>query len=119
MRAAGGKTLFRAGNIYREAGDLPAAEQSYLLLLNEREQGHIDSLDVSTTGFKAHYNLALVYRDMHRLADAERAFQTAVDLEPRFVPSWVGLAEIFTAMRRFADAEGVMRRVRELQVEGG
>ncbi len=86
--------LFRAGVILREAGELPAAEQAYLRLLTAREAGHIDSLDVTMTGFKAHHNLALVYRDMDRLDRAEAHFREAVRDRPNFAPSWHGLREI-------------------------
>ena len=106
--------LFRAGIIYREAGDLAAAEQSLLRLMNDREQGHIDSLDVSMTGFKAHHNLALIYRDMGRFADAECEFRAAVALQPSFTPSWLGIAEVYRTQRRFADVEPILRRIREL-----
>lgn len=90
--------LFRAGVVFREAGDLPAAERSYLTLLTAREAGHIDSLDVSITGFKAHHNLALVYQDLGRWEDAGAQWRAAVEKEPGFVPSWVGLGEL--ALRR-------------------
>ncbi len=86
--------LFRAGIIYREAGDLGQAEQSYVKLLTRREVGHIDSLDVTMTGFKAHHNLALIYQDKGQLEEAERHFRQAVELQPDFVPSWLGLAEV-------------------------
>jgi tetratricopeptide (TPR) repeat protein len=58
--------LFRAGIIYRETGELERAASSYLKLLGERETGHIDSLDVTMTGFKAHHNLALIFLVMGR-----------------------------------------------------
>lgn len=90
--------LFRAGVVFREAGDLAAAERSYLTLLTARESGHIDSLDVSITGFKAHHNLALVYQDLGRWEDAEAQWRAAVEQEPGFVPSWVGLGKL--ALRR-------------------
>ena len=53
--------LFRAGIIYHALGELALAESAYRRLLTERESGHIDSLDVSMTSFKAQHNLALVY----------------------------------------------------------
>jgi glycosyltransferase involved in cell wall biosynthesis len=85
--------LFRAGIIHRELGDLEKAEQSYLLLLTARETGHVDSLDVTMTGFKAHHNLALIYRDMGRLDRAEVHFREAIAHDGQFAPSWAGLAE--------------------------
>ena len=87
--------LFRAGIIYREVGDLAAAEASYVKLLTAREVGHIDSLDVSMTGFKAHHNLALIYQDQEKWAEAEVQWRAAIEKEPGFEPSRLGLAELY------------------------
>ncbi|MCW3058182.1 MAG: hypothetical protein JWQ02_3 [Capsulimonas sp.] len=86
--------LFRAGIVYKETGDLSKAESSYLKLLNEREVGHIDSIDTTMTGFKAHHNLALVYQDMGRLEEALRQFEAALVKEPGFEPSAIGRDQI-------------------------
>jgi glycosyltransferase involved in cell wall biosynthesis/tetratricopeptide (TPR) repeat protein len=86
--------LFRAGIIYREAGNLATAERAYVTLLANREVGHIDSLDVTMTGFKAHHNLALIYRDMGRLHEAEARFRAALTDNPEFLPSRLGLNEV-------------------------
>ena len=83
--------LFRAGILYRDRGDWAAAERSYLLLLTEREQGHIDSWDVTMAGFKAHHNLALIYQERGRNAEAEHHFRAAIALQPDFAPSRQGL----------------------------
>ena len=87
--------LFRAGIIYREVGDLVAAEASYVKLLTAREVGHIDSLDVSMTGFKAHHNLALIYQDQGKWTEAEAQWRAALEQEPNFAPSRLGLAELY------------------------
>jgi len=86
--------LFRAGIVYREAGKLPQAEHSYIKLLTHRETGHIDSLDVTMTGFKAHHNLALIYQDMGRLPEAEAQFRSALNANPGFGPSQAGLQHV-------------------------
>ena len=108
--------LFRAGIVYREAGDLIAAERSYRTLLTEREVGHIDSLDVTMTGYKAHHNLALIYQDMGRLAEAEAAWRAAVTDNPAFVPSWLGLGELFLSQGRSADVQAVVGRLSEISL---
>ena len=99
--------LFRAGIIYRELGDFAAAERSYLTLLTRREVGHIDSLDVSMTGFKAQHNLALIYQDMGRYAEAEAQWRAALAQHPTFVPSWMGLGDLYLRQRRFDDMQAV------------
>ena len=108
--------LFRAGIIHREAGDLPKAEQSYLTLLTAREVGHVDSLDVTMTGFKAHHNLGLIYQDMNNLEGAERHFGAAVRDDQKFLPSWAGLAETYRRAgrpREVTRIEEVMRGLQE------
>jgi tetratricopeptide (TPR) repeat protein len=103
--------LFRAGAIYREDGDLMAAEKSYLTLLTHREVGHIDSLDVTMAGFKAHHNLALIYQEMGRLPEAEAQWRAALADQPDFAPSWLGLGELYLQERRFDDVQAVVERL--------
>jgi tetratricopeptide (TPR) repeat protein len=113
--------LFRAGIIYRELGNLPAAEMCLLNLLHHPETGHIDSIDVSMRGYKAHHNLALIYRDLGRLPDAEAHWKAAVSEHPSFVPSWMGLGQTYLQMRRHEDAMAVADRLASLdpaQAEG-
>ncbi len=106
--------LFRAGIIYRELGDLKAAEHSYLKLLTAREVGHIDSLDISITGFKAHHNLALIYRDMSQWNQAEAQWQAAIKDNPEFVLSWLGLGELYLQTGRFEDARAIVPQLRQI-----
>jgi glycosyltransferase involved in cell wall biosynthesis len=86
--------LFRAGIIFREAGDLNGAAVHYNWLLTEREVGHIDSIDVSMTTYKAHHNLAIVLQDMGCLAEAKQNFEAALRYQPDFEPALMGLAEL-------------------------
>ena len=91
--------LFRAGIVYKEIGNSGKAEECYLKLLGERETGHIDSLDETLMGFKAHHNLALVYQDMGRFEEAAQQFQAAIEKEPNFEPSRIGLAQMTRSVR--------------------
>jgi glycosyltransferase involved in cell wall biosynthesis len=95
--------LFRAGIIYRDTKELDEAERCFLTLLTARETGHIDSLDVTMTGYKAHHNLAVVYQDKGDLVKAENHFRQAIALEPSFKTSWFGLADIYRTMQRWDD----------------
>lgn len=107
--------LFRAGIIYREIGDLNKAEESYVKLLTDREVGHIDSLDVTMTGHKAHHNLALIYQDMGRWTDAESQWRSAVTKASTFIPSWVGLGELYLRTGRLREVETIVARLQSLQ----
>ena len=105
---------FRGGILYRELGNLAAAELCYKVVLGGRETGHIDSLDVSMTGYKAHHNLGLLYQEMGRLGEAEAEWRRAVTENPNFLPSWQGLAQLYGQTRRFEDARAVEARIAEL-----
>ena len=51
-----------------------------------------------------HVNLALLYAQMGRTNDAENELQTALRLDPKWVPAMVNLADLYRAQKR--DAEG-------------
>ncbi len=106
--------LFRAGILYRELGELEAAEKSYLHLLNHRESGHIDSLDVSMTTYKAHHNLALLFLDMGRLPEAEAQWKAGLTYSPDFSPSLQGLGELYLRQQRFDEVRGIIQRIDQL-----
>lgn len=54
---------------------------------------------------ECHYNLAVAYTQMERLADAERAFRQVVALTPEYAAAHYGLASIYTRQGRAADAQ--------------
>jgi len=51
-----------------------------------------------------HMNLALLYAQMGRTSDAESELQTALRLDPKFVPAMVNLADLYRTQHR--DDEG-------------
>ncbi len=53
---------------------------------------------------ESHVNLALLYAQMGRTAEAESELQTALRLDPRYVPAMVNLADLYRAQNR--DDEG-------------
>ena len=103
--------LFRAGNLRRSLSDPAAAEMFYMRLLNSRESGHIDSLDVTMTTYKLKHNLALTLQDMNRLTEAEAYWRSALADNPTFAPSWHGLGDLFVRQRRFDDARAVVEKL--------
>jgi tetratricopeptide (TPR) repeat protein len=52
-----------------------------------------------------HVNLALLYAQMGRTGDAEAELQTALRLDPNFVPAMVNLADLYRSEQRDADGE--------------
>jgi len=98
--------LFRGGIIYKQSSDLERSESCYLRLLTNREIGHIDSVDISISGFKGQHNLASLYLDTNRPEMAVPHFLEAVRQKPDFEASWVGLQE---AYRRLGHGDEVRR----------
>jgi glycosyltransferase involved in cell wall biosynthesis/tetratricopeptide (TPR) repeat protein len=106
--------LFRAGIIFREAGDLNGSAQHYIWLLTEAETGHIDSIDVSMTTYKAHHNLALTFMDMQRFSDAEAHWRAALETKADFTPSLLGLGDLLLRTGRPNDLETIAARLEVL-----
>jgi Flp pilus assembly protein TadD len=59
---------------------------------------------VSAERPESHMNLALLYAQMGRTSEAESELQTALRLDPKFVPAMVNLADLYRAQGR--DEEG-------------
>src|ERR1017187_8836672 len=53
---------------------------------------------------ESHMNLALLYAQMGRPSEAESELQTALRIDPKFVPAMVNLADLYRTQRR--DDEG-------------
>jgi GT2 family glycosyltransferase/predicted Zn-dependent protease len=99
--------LFQEALLGRERGELEGAEACFLRLLENREAAHFASVDSGLCGFKARHNLAVLYFDQGRLAEAEAQWQTAVREQPAFEQSWIGLGELYLSQGRWAEAEQV------------
>ncbi len=109
--------LFRAGVIYYHAGDWVRAEQSYIKLLTQRHQGHIDSLDITMMGFKAHHNLALTYVAMGRDTQAEEQFRAATADNMRFLPAWLGLVEMHIRRGQLQEARQLVAELAKIDAQ--
>jgi tetratricopeptide (TPR) repeat protein len=57
-----------------------------------------------------HLNLALLYAQMNRTADAERELQTSLRLDPTFVPAMANLADLYRAERREEEGQQLLER---------
>jgi tetratricopeptide (TPR) repeat protein len=65
----------------------------------------------------AHLNTAVVYLNLGRLDEAEQAYQTALELDPEFVPALINLAMLHDQQGRKDEAEKQFRKVIELEPE--
>ncbi|MBK1721751.1 hypothetical protein CKO23_05720 [Thiocystis violacea] len=59
---------------------------------------------------ESHLNIGLVETAAHRPEAAERAYRTALRLDPRFAPAYVNLADLYRALGRDADGETVLKQ---------
>ncbi len=97
--------LFLEGRWLREQGDLHAAEACLLHLLHMQSSAHFASLDTGLRGYRARHQLALLYRQQGRVAEAEAVWQAALAEQPRYGPAWQGLAELFLAQQRWPELD--------------
>lgn len=99
--------LFQEGLLRRELSDPAGAELCLLRLLDAREGEHFASLDVGLRGHKTRHNLAVLYQEQGRLAEAEAQWRAAVSERSDFAPAWLGLGELYLAQDRRANLEEV------------
>jgi tetratricopeptide (TPR) repeat protein len=92
-------------NLRQEAGDLAGAIACRRQLVNLRPSEHFASLDAHLRGPGARHQLAMLYRQQSRPADAETEWQAAVMEHPDFTPGWLGLAELYLSSSRWADLD--------------
>jgi len=86
--------LFQQGLALREHRDLAGAEQSFLRLLTAQEGAHFASLDTGLKGYKARHNLAVIYMEQGRLAEAEAQWRAALAEQPAFTAALTGLEHL-------------------------
>jgi tetratricopeptide (TPR) repeat protein len=125
--------LFRRGIVAHRLQHLEEAAQAYEQVLASNEELHFASIDESIKGYKTHNNLALVYREMGRLLDAESQWRLAVEREPVYRQGWRSLGECLIQQMKFDAAvclatelmaketlhrEGVLLRVRLSEAQG-
>jgi tetratricopeptide (TPR) repeat protein len=103
--------LFLEGLAWRELGELDRAEACLVRLLGTPSGEHFASVDAGLRGYKARHNLAMVYREQGKPADAEDQWRAAVREQPDFVPAWLGLGETFLEQGRWTDLAQAAQRL--------
>jgi GT2 family glycosyltransferase/Flp pilus assembly protein TadD len=106
--------LFQEGLVHRERGDLVRAEACLLQLLETKEAAHFASVDTGLRGYKAHHNLAVLYHEQGRLAEAEAQWRAAVAEKSSFVPAWLGLSEVQLTHRRWDELDAISAQIEKL-----
>jgi tetratricopeptide (TPR) repeat protein len=103
--------LFREGMLLRGLGDWAGAEACLRRLVESQPDAHFASVDAGLHGYKARHNLAEIYGEQGRLADAEAQWRAAVAEQPGFLPAWHGLGELYLAQGRWDELEQVAGRL--------
>jgi glycosyltransferase involved in cell wall biosynthesis/predicted Zn-dependent protease len=106
--------LFLEALVRREQGDRDGAEANLLRLLEEREGAHFASVDAGLQGYKARHNLAVMYHEAGRLAEAEAQWALVMREQPAFLPAVLGVGELYLTQNRWTEFENVVEHLRSL-----
>jgi GT2 family glycosyltransferase len=109
--------LFSEGVLRRELGDPAGAEACLVRLLGAHEAEHFASLDAGLRGYKARHNLAVLYQEQGRHAEAEAQWRAALAERGDLLPAWLGLGEVYLAQHRWRDLDETLGHLGE-QPEG-
>jgi glycosyltransferase involved in cell wall biosynthesis/Tfp pilus assembly protein PilF len=93
--------LFQEGLVRREQGDRLGAENCWSRILQTKNTSHFGSVDVGLAGYKTRHNLAVIYEEQGRLAEAEAQWQAALTQQPDYLPACLGLAEVYLHQHHF------------------
>jgi glycosyltransferase involved in cell wall biosynthesis/Flp pilus assembly protein TadD len=103
--------LFQEAILRREAGDRPGAEACLLHLLGTQERPHFASVVEGLRGHKARHNLAVIYHEQGRSAEAEAQWLAAIREEPAFLPAWIGLGELYLSRGQLKELVPIVERL--------
>jgi tetratricopeptide (TPR) repeat protein len=108
--------LLLHGRVLVEMGDLLGAEACLLRVLELPPESGADN--AGELGGSARHQLALLYREQKRLAQAEAQWRAVLADWPLHKGAWLGLGELYLEAGRWADLEAVAGRLGELP-DGG
>ncbi len=88
-------------------GDLPEHQR---LQLDKAVREYIAAQQVMAERPEAQVNLGNLYAALGEAEQAAVAYETAIDLNPAYVPAYVNLADLYRAQGKEAGAENALRR---------
>ena len=59
---------------------------------------------------EAHLNLGVLQAQLGKPLEAERAYRTALRIDPSFAPTYVNLADLYRAQQRDEEGENILRQ---------
>jgi tetratricopeptide (TPR) repeat protein len=88
--------LYHRGAVLAEVGDLVAAHETLVKLVNLPPQRYVHvGVENGVQGEKARCLLGRVYQNEERWDEAELQFRTAVRHHPRSTQAWLGLGQLY------------------------
>jgi glycosyltransferase involved in cell wall biosynthesis len=105
QQAPDDELLFLEALILRELGDAAGAEATLLELLGPSRSAGFANADTGLRGYKARHNLAVIYEETGRAAEAEAQWRAAVAENPQFTPGWQRLGELYSRQGRWTELE--------------
>jgi GT2 family glycosyltransferase/tetratricopeptide (TPR) repeat protein len=103
--------LFQEGVVRRGLGDLEGAASCWEQVLEIRPMAYFSSVSTGLRGYLTRHNLAGVYHQLGRLAEAEAQWQEILKDKADYEPAWVGLSEIYLAQERWPELETIAREL--------
>jgi glycosyltransferase involved in cell wall biosynthesis/predicted Zn-dependent protease len=103
--------LNQEAQLRSEQGDLAGAETCFLDLLGGQDGAHFASIPEGLRGHITRHNLAVIYRQQGRLAEAEAQWQAALAGQPDYLPSRLGLGDLYLHQQRWADVDKLAGRL--------
>jgi len=98
--------IFSAGVAASRAGDSERAVEQFSR-----------ALEISPTCLECHFNLAVTYVQLGRLADAELQFQRAIVLRPDYVAAHYGLSDVYRRQGRDTEAAELRTEARRISIQ--
>jgi len=89
------------------AGQLPEAERKWL---QQALQEYVDVQLFNAERPESQFNLGMFYAEMQEPAKAEAAYRKSLQLQPDFIPSYVGLAQLLGQTGQEQQADALLRK---------
>jgi tetratricopeptide (TPR) repeat protein len=103
--------LTLAARLHRERKEWSDVEDCLVRLSSNDDRAQFASVAEGLRGYRARHDLAVLYEEQGRSAEAEAQWRAALDEEPGFKPSWNGLGELYLNQRRFTEVDDVVRHL--------